>query len=157
MHGRNIAAILALAGLGCASLNASTGYLAMVGPSPMRFQPPPRTERPPTAEPAPAAEPAKAAAITVAPEPESTPVDTLAQRVSVPPPVPASLIVSNTIVDFVNGMRPDSQYVPPSVLVRYFTGHPGDVTGSVAVPVGFRAPDAQPAPVRSSASYEKGP
>jgi len=155
MHGRTIAALLALAGLGSAGLNASTGYLAMVGPSAMRFQAPPRTSRPPAAEPAPA--PALDIVGTNVAETAAAPADTAPLRVSVPPETPMSLVVSNAIVDFVNGMRPDSQYVPPSVLVRYFTGHPGEVTGSVSVPVGFRAPEAQPAPIRSSASYEKGP
>jgi hypothetical protein len=94
---------------------------------------------------------------SAAPEPATPPIEPAAQRVSVPLETPLSLIVSNTIVDFVNGMKPDSQYVPPSVLVRYFTGHSGEAIGSVGVPVGFRSPDPQPAPAKSSASYEKGP
>jgi hypothetical protein len=84
--------------------------------------------------------------------PEPAPV----QPVAPPEPAPEETI-RGTIGDFVRGHAPDSQYSPPSVLVRFFTQSPDSTVGTVVVPVGF-VPPANTAPVpRSSATYQKGP
>jgi hypothetical protein len=154
MHGRNIVVLLALTGLGSAELIASTGYLASIGPAAIRFLDPPKTARPAVLEPVP----------TLAPpaEPlagESPPVakNVVPIKVPAPPEAIVSLIVSNSIGEFISGMRPDSLYVPPSVLVRYFTGRSGLGAGGVSIPVDFRPPVDPLPPIRSSATYEKGP
>jgi hypothetical protein len=153
MHGRNIVVLLALTGLGSAELKASTGYLASIGPAAIRFLDPPKMTRPLAPEPAPKmAPPTEPLAV----EPAPVAVNTPTPKVYVPPEPTMSLIVSNFIGD-ITGMTLDSQYVPPSVLVRYFTGHPVPGVGTGLVPVGFQAPADQPPQLRSSATYEKGP
>lgn len=155
MHGRIIAASLALAGL--AQAGPTPGYLAVIGPAALRFEPPIQWRRPPPPEPVPEQPSAPPATNTVAVVAvPAGPGEFYGPEIPEQPPEPPKSLVSDEILDFVSGIKPDSQYVPPSVLLRYFTAPGTNNPVQVVVPVGFQAPVA-PAPFRSSATYEKDP
>ena len=152
MQGRNIAALLAIAGIGTARLDASPGYLAVIGPASLRFQEPVRKVRAPEPEPVPVVITVTNVVTVVESKPATEPARPVA-----PPEPPLSQMISNSIVDFVRGQAPDSQYAPPSVLLRFFTEAPGTGGGTVAIPVGFVPPASQTEPLKSSATYQKDP
>jgi hypothetical protein len=153
MHGRIIAASLALAGL--AQAGPTTGYLAVIGPAALRFEPPIQWRRPPPPEPEP--EPPTIAPTTNTVEAAAIPAvsnEFYGPEIPEQPPEPPNSLIEDGIPNFVSGIQPDSQYAPPSVLLRYFTAPGTNSPVQVVVPVGFQAPVA-PAPFRSSATFEK--
>lgn len=155
MHGRIIVASLALAGM--AQAGPAPGYLAVIGPAALRFEPPIQWRRPPPPEPEPEPKPIAPATnkveVVVAP---ANPNEFYGPEIPEPMPEPPKSLVSDEILDFVSGIKPDSQYVPPTVLLRYFTAPGTNNPVQVVVPVGFQAPVA-PAPFRSSATFQTEP
>jgi hypothetical protein len=130
---------------------AFPGYLAVVGPVPLRFYTVAKPAVKPAAFvlPAPKPEPAPAVVLpavkpTVAPAPVPTPAPTTAAVLPVPEPVPAQPV-------FPPAGPPE--VISPQMFLQFFS-HSTNGTGSVAMP--YVAPPQAP-PGQSSATFSTGP
>jgi hypothetical protein len=135
------AGALAIAGLAA----ASPGYLACVGPAPLRFRPVPL--------------PFTNQVVLPAPDPE--PVATISSPVpfgpmpELPPPSAEPVAIINQATSGIPDTTRPEEVVSPQMLLKFFNKSTNGASSSVVVPMGFTPPKS-PEPPASKATYSIG-
>ena len=127
------------------------GYLATLGPPPLRFQAPPKEVvkyiLPPLETPEEETE--KTEATVVPPLPPPVPVTVIQ-----PPPVEPVILTNQQFTVIVDGSKPEDPGSGTQALLKFFSRGTNQTT--IVAPVDFRPPQVSPAP-SSKATYNVGP
>jgi hypothetical protein len=144
---RRRCAIIFACALAVASVAAAgSGYLACVGPAPLRFRevPPPVTNQ----------------VVLAVPDPE--PVATIASPApfgpmpELRPPSSEPPAITNEAASAIPDTTSPEEVVSPQMLLKYFNKSTNGASSSVVMPMGFTPPKS-PEPPASKATYSTGP